>query len=280
MNKIILGTVLCIIAVAGIAIAATSLIGVDDVEKTYPDEGDEYYEQFMEELPAKGENWDLMIREFESRYMDLELYGEGFYKRPEFYGVSWDLCKERFYKNHDYRIWGVYGHGAYPGNRRVVMGSNDPGEWISFCSFYRTGWGIETWQGIRLVPEKSRYFDVKIEPEEFLLTPTFPKFTYNWSRKIQYTVTVKEKPPSGVYTINIGVDNPYSDTAFKWFWEVLRQETTPEEAEMLEKCYTQILDDDVDIECNEWIRIARKNRYVDCGQLKMGNRMKIEVVIP
>lgn len=279
-NKIILGSITGIAMVIVVIIVATSMIAVDTLDKVYPEGSDEYYEQFMEDLPPKGENWDLMLREFENRYVDLDVYGEGFYKRPEFYKESWETCKERFYRNHDYRIWGVYGHGAYPGNRKVTLGNSEVGQWISFYSFYRTGWGIETWQGIKLIPEESKYFDIKIEPDEFLLTPTFPKFTYNWSRKIKYTVTVKEKPPSGVYTIRIGAGNPSSDQAFNWFWEVLRREDRTDEQDMLEKCYNQVVNDEVDISCDEWISVARRNKYVDCGQLSMGTRMTIEIVIP
>ena len=281
MSRIVLG--LISISIVVIAILTASLLIPEDspVETVYPEEGDAYYDRFMEDLPPKAENWDLMLREFESKYVDLDMYDEGFYKRPEFYAESWETCKERYYKNHDYRIWGVYGHGAYPGNRKIVFANSEVGEWISFYSFYRAGWGIETWQGIRLTPEEeSPYFDVKIEPNEFLLTPTYPEFTYNWSRKIKYTVTIKEKPPAGTYTISIGAGNPSGEAAFNWFWDVLRQETTPEELEMLEECYEQMLRDDVDIKCNEWIQVARKNKYVDCGQLRMGDRMTIKIVIP
>ena len=280
MNKIIIGSVVCIAVVIGVVIALASLITVDTFDRVYEEDSEEYYEQFMMELPPKAENWDLMVREFENFYVDLEMYGEGFYKRPEFYGESWDLCKNIHYKDHNYRVWGVYGHGAYPGNRKVVFMNSEVGEWISFYSFYRAGWGIETWQGIRLSPENSRYFDIKIEPNEFLLTPTFPKFTYNWSHKIKYTVTIKEKPPSGTYNIYIHAVNPSYDRAFDWFWEVLRRETSLDEQDMLDECYQQLLDDKVDIKCDEWIKIARKNKYVDCGQLKMGTRMTIQVEVP
>ena len=280
MKKIMIGSVIGIGIVIAVIIAAVSLMTVDSFNKIYPDEGDEYYDQFMEDLPPKSKNWDLMVREFENMYVDLDVYGEEFYKRPEFYGESWKLCRQKFYKDHDYRVWGVYGHGAYPANRKVVLNNNVPGEWITFYNFYRTGWGIETWQGIKLVPENNRYFDIKIEPDEFLLTPTFPKFTYDWSKKLKYTVTIKERPPSGTYTINIYAVNPSKDSGFKWFWEILRRETSPDEQDMLEKCYQQVLDDDVDIECDEWIKIARKNKYVDCGQLSMGTRMVIEIVVP
>ena len=72
MNKIVLGIVLGVIAVAaivGIVVMTISPISDDKTGIVYPKEGDAYYEQFMEELPAKGENWDIMVREFESRYM-------------------------------------------------------------------------------------------------------------------------------------------------------------------------------------------------------------------
>ena len=235
---------------------------------------------YMSELSEKPDDFYLVTREIQSHYMDLCKLDSSYYLQPDFYVESWDRSKH-FYESHDYSRWGVYGHGSYPGNPKIYFNETIPGKsWVSFCTFYRTGWNIETWQGVKIVSEENEYFDIYIEPNEFLLGPTFPKFKgleseYPWAEKLLITVFVKKEPPKGTYKINIDVVNPSEQKAKEWFWEVLKQETnTEEELKTIELCEQQGTS-----QCRELIESKRKNKYVDAGFIQVGNRLVLEIYV-
>jgi len=227
----------------------------------------------MSELPEKPSDFYVVTREIQSHYINLCELDGSYYLQPEFYVQSWERGKH-YYDSHDYSRWGVHGHGAYPGNPQIYFNNTTPNSWISFCVFYRTGWNIETWQGLKLIAEENEYFDVYIEPDEFLLEPTFPVFKEGWAKKLKITVLIKKTPPKGTYKIAINAINPSEEKAKGWFWEVLKQETqTKEELAMIEQCEQQ----GMSVQCKEWIETDRKNKYVDAGFIQVGNRLLLEI---
>jgi hypothetical protein len=234
---------------------------------------------YTSKLPPKPDNFRLVMREIQSKYMDLCKLNESYYLQPEFYEESWQIGK-RYYENHDYSRWVVHGHGAYPANPRVVFYTSEPGEWIRFCTFYRTGWSVETWQGLKLVPEQSEHFDVIIEPDEFLLPPTFPTFPLDWVKKLNITVKIKKKPPAGTYTLDVFVVNPSEENSYKWFWEVFERDITPEQIQMLEYCKAQQnATGNMNLQCQEWIELMRRNKYVEAGNIQVGSRLTTEIIV-
>lgn len=231
---------------------------------------------YIRGLQPKPDDFYVVTRETQSQYIDLCKLGSSYYLQPEFYIQSWDRGKH-YYENHDYSRWGVHGHGAYPGNPQVYFNETEPNTWISFCTFYRTGWNIETWQGVKLISEPSEYFDVSIEPSEFLLSPTFPSFKEGWVTKLVIKVTVKKTPPQGTYKIPINAVNPSQEKAKEWFWEVLKREAdTEEECVMVELCKQQDISSS---QCKEWVEGSRKNKYIDAGFIQIGNRLVLEIYV-
>jgi len=231
---------------------------------------------YMKNIPPKPADFPLIMREMESGYIDLSDLNESYWLQPDFY-PNWDRAK-RFYDQHDYSRWGVYGHGAYPANPEVVFNTTKQGSWISFDVLYRTGFGIETWQGVKLVPEDNEYFNVKITPNQFLLEPTFPVFMRGWVKKITINVTIKKEPPKGDYTININIMPPDKEQAKKWFWKVLRRESTPEEQEMITRAkYQAEKEGKLPEKFEKWIEVGRKNKYVDAASFNVGPRITLKI---
>ena len=231
---------------------------------------------YLKNIPPKPDDYPLIKREMKSGYIDLSDLNESYWLQPDFY-PNWDRAKQ-FYEQHDYSRWGVYGHGAYPANPEVVFNTTELGSWISFVVLYRTGYGIETYQGIKLVPEDNEYFDVEITPNQFLLKPTFPVFAKDWVKRLTINVTIKKEPPKGDYTININAVRPDKEQAKKWFWQVLRRESTPEEQEMITRAkYQAEKEGKLPEEFERWIEVGRKNKYVDASTFDVGPRITLKI---
>lgn len=233
---------------------------------------------YMVNIPPKPDNWGIIVRELESGYIDITKLNKSYWLQPDFY-PSWKVAK-KFYTEHDYSRWGVYGSGIYPANPEVIFNKKSIGTWIQDITLLRTGYGIETWQGIKLVAEENEYFDLVIEPNEFLLEPTFPVFSDNWVQPITYRVTIIKEPPKGEYSIKVFSVSPNKENAEKWFWEVLKKESTPEEREMITRAKLQAdAEGKIPQQFVNWITLERKNKYVDATTFQVSERMKVKVVV-
>jgi len=273
MRKIVIGVVGVVVV---IAISSYFLfyhpnsnnIAVGNVEVL-----EDYY---TKELPEKPANYDLVLREIERNYVDLSDLGPEYYLQPDFY-PGWRVGRE-FYTKHDYSRWGVYGHGAYPANPTITFTSRDVGGWISFSTLYKTGYGIETYQGIRLVPQSSEYFDISVSPNQFLLEPTFPYFYKGWVQPITIKVTIKAPVEPGTYKVAFEVLPPNNEQRKKWVWEVLNKESSEQEQYMLNQAQ-EMYGDNIPDDWEGWISIGRKNKYVDASIFSMENRVTLEIVV-
>ena len=233
---------------------------------------------YMQNLPTKPNDWDIIMRELDSGYIDILELDKAYWIQPDFY-PSWRHA-QKFYTEHDYSRWGVYGHGAYPANPTVTFKKTSIGTWIQDSVLFKTGYGIETWQGLRLVAENSEYFDVEIEPNEFLLEPTFPVFSEDWVKKLSYTVTIKKEPPKGIYAVRVFAISPSEEKSEEWFWEVLKKESRPEEQEMITRAKLQAYaEGKTPEEFANWVEVGRKNKYVDGTTFQASERMRIEIVV-
>lgn len=227
---------------------------------------------YMEEIPEKPDNFDIVVRDVHNGKLDLSDVPYICYSQPEFYAESW---MGDMYENHDYSRWGVYGHGAYPATVGVEFNKPAVGHKVGFITFYSTGYGIETWQGIKLQCNH-KYFDISLTPDEMLLYPTFPKFHANWSRPIEVVITVKEVPPVGQYTIDVTVTDPSEETSEMYHNQVFYIGLTDDQRIMIEECQ---LTSDNPSNCYNLINTGRRNVYVESGFIDFGSRLKIVVDI-
>lgn len=234
--------------------------------------------KYMKNIPPKPDDWALIMRELNSEYIDITKLNRSYWLQPDFY-PGWNTAKG-FYTQHDYSRWGVVGYGAYPANPRIIFNRSEVGSWVSDTVIFRTGYGIETWQGVKLKPEDSKYFDINLSPEQMLLSPTFPIFSKDWARLINYTITVKKKPPAGVYNISVYAVSPDKKQSKEWFWEVLKKQASPEEKEMITRAKLQAdKEGKLPKKFRRWVKVGRKNKYIDSSTFSTGPTITFEIVV-
>jgi len=174
------------------------------------------------------------------RFVDIGSLGPEYYLQPEFdplftkFGLNyWKEWKSGGYKK---THWGTVGLRSYPYSQHILT---QPGYSFNVTLVFSTDWNIETYQGVKLTPvyltdavsedgkpfkaspDASKYINVNITPDEFLLTPAFPQFTENWAKKITFTGKVADDTPDGTYILSMMVSKPSSETSDKWLLQYL-----------------------------------------------------------
>jgi len=269
-KKRVLGTaVIVMMCIGGLGISG--LLHFDNLNPS-PKETCGNLPEYLQGISPKPDDFDFALRKMRKE-ADICEVSEAYYLQPDFYGESWEDGKHQ-YDEHDYSRWLVYGYGAYPASPKATFSSNKVGEEEQICTLYRTGWGVETWQGIKLVPEKSKYFEVVIDPDEFLLPPTFPNFDRGWVKKLNITVRIKQTPSVGTYNIVVNAVSPSEEKSKKWESEVLKKNISIRR--MLEECIMQNIEKELNLKCEELIR-DRRNKYVESGNINVGERLTIMI---
>lgn len=255
-------------------------MSTDNIDNTYDydteTKGIKTNIDYLRNIPEKPDDFDLYLREMQSGYVDLTELPREYYLQPDFYEDSWKVGIHH-YDNHDYSRWGVHGHGAYPANPTLDMRNPNTGDSDEFTIFYRTGWGVETWQGIRFVADESEYFDVTFSPDQALLEPSFPVMSDNWVIPLRINVEAKESVPTGTYVIGVGTANPTHEQSKIWFWEIFKRDISEDQKQMLKECERQYLDDEMCDDCINWVNSERRNKYMDSGIIQIGNRIVITI---
>jgi len=169
------------------------------------------------------------------RIKDLTTIEEKYYKQPEFY-LDWNTSGINSFFNPKEGYFGAFGYGVYPADTIAIL---KPGEALRLGTFFRTSWGVETYQGMQLIPvfpehaesklaeieieqdpnKVKKYFDVTIEPDIFILEPTFGIFEENWARNITVIIKIKPGTPPGNYAVGITPISPPSEIEDQWLTE-------------------------------------------------------------
>jgi len=150
------------------------------------------------------------------RYFSIGYLEEEYYKQPEFY-PNFKEYGLRYWTQPNTKIWVPNGYGSYPAEQWTTIEKGKNTEFTAVVFFY-AGWGVQTFQGVTLMPDSrsKQYFDIEITPQNFLLGPSFPKFYDNWAYKIAINGKPKPGTPPGNYLIGINVERPPADLKSKW----------------------------------------------------------------
>jgi len=186
------------------------------------------------ELPDKPDDFWLVQREvYESEYPDLCNLDERYFRQPDFY-PTWERNMKK-YENIDYGRWTIQGYGAYPADQFYLMSHAPKGATFTLCTFLHTAYSVETYQGMKLRPTDSEYWDIEITPDQLLLPPTSPEFKPGWARKIEIKITAKKDVPAGNYRMGFNIAEPDQETSKQYEWTMLSIPVKGEE-EYAEKC--------------------------------------------
>lgn len=226
---------------------------------------------YLENLPEKPDDFDI-VRGYilDGMYPDLCDLENEYYLQPDFY-TNWK-SQSRYYDNHIYKMWGVYGYGTYPAEVGMQVNNLKQNEQIDICTLFRTGSGIETYQGVQLVPVSNEYFDVSINPSIFLLYPTFPKFEKDWVRKVKVTVRARKNVPIGEYVVGFRVETPKKDMENFFIKDVLSKDLRNNP-----QYYEDCIDDGVSDGTCEVYNLMRQKRYV--STIPRTGEMEFKLVI-
>lgn len=150
---------------------------------------------------------------------------ERYWKNPEFY-PNFEKILMNVYMNPSTSAKGVYGYGSYPAEMVVKINKEDMevGQELYGKTWFHTGYGISYYQGTKLKPiflteGAEEYFDVLIDPDLFLLTPTYPIFDPEWAKEIRYIVKVKKIPPKAIYDLAFSINRPPLSKSQEWMWD-------------------------------------------------------------
>lgn len=245
-------------------------------------------DELTEVLPEKERNFPLITREiYAGAPIDLCTLSEGVYKWPDFY-PNWPNAKAREYDSHDYSRWIPYGYGAYPADVGYTATGLKAGDELTQCMIVRAGFGAETWQGIRLVASADGPFDVSLEPDHIKLSPSFPKFTYDWAQKVMVRIRATGPVQPGTYTVSVNAVQPDDVYNRQWIMETISIDATEEERDYAVACTEFIrkaLEAGEEIttkgDCSEWLAM-RTRKYVPSGGLvSIGRDMfTVQIEVP
>ncbi len=152
------------------------------------------------------------------RFFDIQSLSKGYYQNPEFYPNFTDPRGGlRYWLNPDPSSWVTNGFGTYPAEQSAIL-TRGKTERFETVVFMYSGYGAQTFQGVKLFADaqSTRFFDIEISPNTFVLEPNFPKFYREWAKRIYISGTLKPDTPPGNYAIAINVGNPPADLAQKW----------------------------------------------------------------
>jgi hypothetical protein len=190
-----------------------------------------------------------------------------YYTAPEFY-PSYKMYQEKQQnKKHDYTRWGVHGYGAYPGEIGYTVKDLKAGQTLNTCTYVRSAWEIETYRGIRIHGDsEGGVFEVKVDPESFMLTPTFPIISNGWVKKVNVTLIANQDVNQGTYNVTFAVVRPElrDEEQFYRDMKALKQEWY--NCPYVGNCSTEIVE-------------LRKRTYMNEGTIAADKFFKISIKV-
>ena len=177
-------------------------------------------EEIFLDLPKPADDFSEIAYLFSSgKYFSIGYLDETYYKQPEMY-PNFKTLGTRYWTRPDPKYWTTGGYGSYPSQQWDTLTVGERDEFDAVVFFY-TSWGVQTYQGVTLQPspDTSKYFDITITPQTFIIEPTFPKFGNGWAQRIEIHGKIKQGVSPGSYKIGINVETPPKEFIEKWEFE-------------------------------------------------------------
>ena len=148
-------------------------------------------------------------------FTDDFFFTEAFYSQPEFYS-SFSSNGLPYWHKPVSRNWGIVGFGIQFNQKQLSIRA---GETKKVRIFMHSGYGIRTFQGVRIVPvvlgrSIAPFISIKGNPdasEAFVLGPNFPKFDPRWSKALEFEISVSPSAESNYTIIEFRTASPYPE---------------------------------------------------------------------
>lgn len=227
----------------------------------------------------KPENFIQIKRDIQKGvFYALENLSEEYYMQPDFYPSN-------EYNNsvHDYTRWGVHGYGTYPGEISYNVKNFNKDQYVNVYTFVKASDNIETFQGVKFDfdvlhqniknqsenksdQNNSQLFDIYINPDTIMFSPTFPERseyavesrTYKWVYKLKITIAAKTDIPPGIYEFRLKALPPGDDVQRSYY----------EDIQKINQKWYKCPENNKDIKCDDDIVELRKKVYVNGGQFQ------------
>jgi hypothetical protein len=170
-------------------------------------------------LPLIPEDWGKIKYAYDQGQMFvINALDSNYYMQPEFYD-DWFALGLPFFKNHTSSCsTGVF---AEPLEQKMYTVS---GSTIGTYFVIRSSFCVDERQAVKLAityPSSSnalessftqdpnvvkKYITASINPDVMILGQTYPKFSKDWAKRINITVTVADNTPKGIYVVSLALD--------------------------------------------------------------------------
>lgn len=154
----------------------------------------------FEDLPKPPSDFQKLVELMhKGMYTNYAFFPPEYFLQPEFY-KSFNENTRAYWTNPSMTHYGAAGYGFYPSFQELsVM----PGETITVAFFVHAAFGVQNFQGIKIV-QKNMFEGIKanvFEPE-FSLGYSYPKFSGTWAKKIMIIISVDNAASPGEYKLD------------------------------------------------------------------------------
>jgi len=149
----------------------------------------------FEALPPPPKCFVSIIQAYANgKFSDSGFFSKQFFSQPEFYS-NFETQGLQYWENPVATHYGAIGYGSFPGS---VSLSAKQGETVETRFFFHSGFGVRSFQGMRLEPEfenpaDAQFVQVSLDEESqngFLLGPSFPKFDKDWAKAVEVKIII------------------------------------------------------------------------------------------
>lgn len=175
----------------------------------------------FEELPKPPKCFSSIVERYHAQqFSDDFFFTHPFFSQPEFY-PSFARDGLLYWTNPITTHWGAIGFGAFPSEQKVLI---QPGQTVKTRFFFHSGFGVRTFQGLRLEPlfenpSAKEWMVIELDSESqngFVLGPSFPKFDANWVKPVDVQITLLPNAPVQQMSFFLVTQSPSAEKAEQW----------------------------------------------------------------
>ena len=171
----------------------------------------------FDELPEAPADFNRMVAQMQTRgYSNYSFFSPPYYLQPEFYpsflpnGLS-------YWSSPDPNYYAVAGIGFFPRSQVINI---EKGKSATARFFVHAAFGVQSFQGVKLSVEQqenAQGITAKIlNGSEFLIYPSFPKFSSGWARAVDVRIDIPENAAPGSYELKFKIAKPSAEKVDEW----------------------------------------------------------------